>query len=93
MEDAQYKSSEVLLSPDDMLLLYTDGLIEVQSPKSDLYTQQLLQKAVHRLMHATAPQLLDDLLKEVREFSGDAPFTDDVCIVGMELTAPPAEKA
>jgi sigma-B regulation protein RsbU (phosphoserine phosphatase) len=90
MEDALYQGSEVLLSPDDLLLLYTDGLIEVQSPNSDLYTQQLLQKAVHRFMRAPAPQLFDDLLKEVREFSGGAPFTDDVCLVGMELTA--AEK-
>jgi phosphoserine phosphatase RsbU/P len=88
MEDARYQGSEVLLSPDDLLFLYTDGLIEVQSPNSDLYTQQLLQKAVHRLMRDPAPQLFDDLLKEVREFSGGAPFTDDVCLVGMELTAP-----
>jgi sigma-B regulation protein RsbU (phosphoserine phosphatase) len=88
MEDALYHGSEVLLSPDDLLFLYTDGLIEVQSPNSDLYTQQLLQKAVHRFMRAPAPQLFDDLLKEVREFSGGAPFTDDVCLVGMELTAP-----
>jgi len=93
MEDARYQGSEVLLSPDDLLFLYTDGLIEVQSPNSDLYTQQLLQKAVQRLMGAPAPQLFDDLLKEVREFSGGAPFSDDVCLVGMELTGPSTEKA
>jgi sigma-B regulation protein RsbU (phosphoserine phosphatase) len=89
MEDARYQSSEILLSPDDLLLLYTDGLIEVQSPKSDLYTQQLLHGAVQRLMEARTPKLFDDLLQEVREFSGDAPFTDDVCLVGMELTPEP----
>jgi len=93
MEDARYQGSEVLLSPDDLLFLYTDGLIEVQSPNSDLYTQQLLQKAVHRLMRDPAPQLFDDLLKEVREFSGGAPFTDDVCLVGMELAPPSPDKS
>jgi sigma-B regulation protein RsbU (phosphoserine phosphatase) len=86
MEDARYQSSEILLSPDDLLLLYTDGLIEVQSPKSDLYTQQLLHGAVQRSMQTRTPELFDRLLQEVREFSGDAPFTDDVCLVGMELT-------
>ncbi|HTL17551.1 MAG TPA: SpoIIE family protein phosphatase, partial [Patescibacteria group bacterium] len=69
------------------LLLYTDGLIEVQSPKSDLYTQQLLHAAVQRLMHSPAPELFDRLLDEVREFSGGASFTDDVCMVGMELAS------
>ena len=85
MEDARYQSSEILLSPGDLLVLYTDGLIEVQSPTSDLYTQQLLQAAVQRLLKATAPNLFDTLLEEVRGFSGGAPFTDDVCLVGMEL--------
>ena len=86
MEDAKYKSSEILLSPGDLLLLYTDGLIEVQSPNSDLYTQQLLQSAVQRLLNDPAPKLFDALLEEVREFSGGAPFCDDVCLVGMEVS-------
>ena len=89
MEDTRYQSSEILLSPNDLLLLYTDGLIEVQSPKSDLYTQQLLQGAVSRLIQAPTAELFDQMLEEVRQFSGGAPFTDDVCLVGIELTPEP----
>jgi sigma-B regulation protein RsbU (phosphoserine phosphatase) len=85
MEDARYQSSELILSPDDLLLLYTDGLIEVQNPQNDLYTQHLLNVAVQRLMHARAPVLFDKLLEEVLTFSGGTGFTDDVCLVGMEL--------
>jgi len=85
IEDARYQSSEILLSPNDLLLLYTDGLIEVQSPSSDLYTQQLLHAAVCRLIQNPAPQLFDQLLAEVREFAGGASFADDVCLVGMEM--------
>jgi serine phosphatase RsbU (regulator of sigma subunit) len=58
----------------------------VQSPKSDLYTQQLLNSAVQRLMRAPAPQLFDEVLSEVRLFSGGSGFSDDVCMVGMELS-------
>jgi sigma-B regulation protein RsbU (phosphoserine phosphatase) len=86
MEDARYQTSEILLSPDDLVLLFTDGLIEVQSPNSDLYTQQLLLGAVQRRIHAATAELFDELLKEVRQFSGGAMFTDDVCLVGVELT-------
>jgi len=93
MEDARYQTSELLLSPNDLLLLYTDGLIEVQSPNSDLYTQQLLLNAVQRLIQEPAADLFDRLLKEVRQFAGDAPFTDDVCLVGLELTPEPATEA
>ena len=90
MEDARYQTSELLLSPNDLILLFTDGLIEVQNPRSDLYTQQLLLGAIQRGMQAPAPELFDHLLEEVREFAGGAAFTDDVCLVGMELTPEPS---
>ena len=89
MEDARYQSSELLLSPNDMILLYTDGLIEVQNQKSDLYTQQLLLSAVDRLKEHPAPKLFDELLKEVGNFSEGSGFTDDVCLVGLELAREP----
>ncbi len=94
MEDARYQTSELLLAPNDLVLLFTDGLIEVQNPRSDLYTQQLLLAAVQRRMQSPAPELFDYLLQEIREFAGGAAFTDDVCLVGMELTPePPAPSA
>lgn len=87
MEDARYQTSELLLSPDDLILLFTDGLIEVQSPRSDLYTQQLLLTAVQRAIQAPAAELFDRLLEEIRQFAGGSAFSDDVCLVGMELLA------
>ncbi len=86
MEDARYQTSELLLSPNDLILLFTDGLIEVQNLTSDLYTQQLLLGAVQRSMQAPAAELFDRLLEEVRDFAGGAAFTDDVCLVGIELS-------
>ena len=86
MEHAEYQSSEIILSPNDLILLFTDGLIEVQNPKNELYTQQLLLAAVQRRLQLRSPQIFDEMLAEVREFSGDAEFTDDVCLVGMDLT-------
>jgi len=31
------------------------------------------------------PRLFDELLKEIKRFSADQGFTDDVCLVGMEF--------
>jgi sigma-B regulation protein RsbU (phosphoserine phosphatase) len=86
MEHAEYQSSEIILSPNDLILLFTDGLIEVQNPKNELYTQQLLLAAVQRRLQLRSPQIFDEMLAEVREFSGATEFTDDVCLVGMDLT-------
>ena len=85
MEDAKYLASDILLSPQDLILLFTDGLIEVQNEKGDLYTQPMLAAAVKQRLQLPAPQLFDELLKEIRSFATDATFTDDVCLVAMDL--------
>ena len=80
-----YQGSEILLSPNDLVLLYTDGLVEGQNRKGELYTAQLLLNAVRRRLELPAARLFDDLLQEIRQFMEDAAFSDDVCMVGMDV--------
>jgi sigma-B regulation protein RsbU (phosphoserine phosphatase) len=84
-EDAAYQSTEVKLGPRDAIMLFTDGLYEVQDAKNELYTQALLVAGVERRLQLPAPQLFDELLEEIKRFSAGSGFTDDVCLVAMEL--------
>jgi sigma-B regulation protein RsbU (phosphoserine phosphatase) len=86
-EDAVYQSSEVDLRPKDLLMLFTDGLFEVQGQDGRLYTQELLREAVQRRVEVPAARLFDELLEEIRGFSGENGFNDDVCLVGVDLNA------
>ena len=88
MEKADYLSSEIILSPRDLVLLFTDGLIEVQNQKSELYTQQSLVSAVQKRLELPSPQLFDEMLEEIRKYSETGSFTDDLCVVGIDLTNP-----
>ena len=83
-EDAAYRTSEVKLSPEDIVMLFTDGLYEVQDRDDELYSQAMLVAGVQRRAQLPAPQLFDELLAEIRRFSGDIGFADDVCLVGIE---------
>jgi sigma-B regulation protein RsbU (phosphoserine phosphatase) len=83
-EDAAYRTSEVKLSPEDIVMLFTDGLYEVQDRNDELYSQAMLVAGVQRRAQLPAPQLFDELLAEIRRFSGDIGFADDVCLVGIE---------
>lgn len=86
-EDATYQTSEVKLSPKDMVMLFTDGLYEVEGRQDELYSQAMLVAGVQRRAQLPAPQLFDELLAEIRRFSGANDFADDVCLVGMEYAA------
>ncbi|HTL57243.1 MAG TPA: SpoIIE family protein phosphatase [Candidatus Limnocylindrales bacterium] len=88
MEKTSYRTSETQLAPGDLVLLFTDGIVEVQNQTDELYTQQLLLAAVQARLQLPAAQLFDEILAEVHRFSAAAEFTDDVCLVGVELTKP-----
>jgi len=85
LENATYQTAEVKLSPKDVVMLFTDGLYEVQNGQNEIYSQALLVTAVQRRAQLPVPQLFDDLLSEIRHFSGENAFADDVCLVGMEF--------
>jgi sigma-B regulation protein RsbU (phosphoserine phosphatase) len=89
-EDPPYQSSEINLAPGDLVMLFTDGLFEVQGLNEELYSQERLIMDVKTRLQKPAAQLFDELLAAVGNFSVDNAFADDVCLVGMEYTGKPA---
>ena len=89
-EGAEYQTSELKLLPGDLIMLFTDGLYEVQGPNDEIYTQDLLIAGVKRRVQQPAGQLFDELLQEIDQFAAGSGFSDDVCLVGVEAAAPAA---
>jgi sigma-B regulation protein RsbU (phosphoserine phosphatase) len=85
IENASYQTAQIQLSTDDLVMLYTDGLYEVQGPQNELYTQEFLLAEVRHRVQQTAAQLFDEIIATIQRFSCDAGFSDDVCLVGIEF--------
>jgi phosphoserine phosphatase RsbU/P len=83
--DAVYANSHCELSPHDTLLLFTDGLFEVEGPGGDIYDYRRLLEAVNRRRGLPAFQLCQEVIEEVERFSEGRHFSDDVCLVAMEV--------
>jgi sigma-B regulation protein RsbU (phosphoserine phosphatase) len=84
-EQSVYVTERRPLSPRDMVMLYTDGLYEVEGADGEFYDKHKLVEAVTRRLTLPAPQLFDALLAEVRAFSAKQELEDDMCLVGMEV--------
>lgn len=84
-EHAEYSTSRRSLAVGDMVLLFTDGLFEVEGADGALYDENLLIDAVNRRVNLTAAALLRDVLAEVQQFSANKQFSDDVCVVAIEV--------
>lgn len=90
-DDPPYETTEARIKPGDFVMLFTDGLFEVQGSNEELYSQQRLMLDVQNLQHKPAEELFDNLLEAIRAFAVSHEFEDDVCMVGMEIaTGKPA---
>jgi sigma-B regulation protein RsbU (phosphoserine phosphatase) len=92
-DDPPYETTETKIAPGDFIMLFTDGLYEVQGENEELYSQQRLMVDVKNLAGKPTGQLFDELLDAVRTFSISHEFEDDVCLVGVEYTGKPALKS
>ena len=90
-EDPPYTTSETVLAPGDFLMLFTDGLYEVQGQNEELYSQERLTLDVKNFIARPSGDLFDGLIEVVRAFALNGEFDDDVCLVGLDyIGAPPA---
>ena len=85
-EDAQYKTCQCPMSADDFIMLFTDGLFEVQSPDDKIYSRDRLAAAVQERMNLPTANLISEVFGEIRHFSNRNEFSDDVCLLGMDVT-------
>jgi len=85
-ENTTYPTASHPLAGGDIVMLFTDGLYEVEGPGHAEFSQDQLMEAVRRHAHLHCDELFNELLKEIPEFAQGHEFTDDVCLVGMEAS-------
>jgi sigma-B regulation protein RsbU (phosphoserine phosphatase) len=84
-DDAQYHSSSCELTAGDILLLFTDGLFEVEGADAQYYDQPRLLRSVNQRAGLCAEELCRQVVDEVQQFAATKDFADDVCLIAMEI--------
>lgn len=84
-DQAHYATSSCELRPHDLLLLFTDGLFEVEGPRGQFYDYHRLLRAVEQRSKLPTEELCRGLIDEVQQFSANKEFSDDVCLIAMEV--------
>jgi PAS domain S-box-containing protein len=82
---ALYENSFGDASANDLLVLFTDGLFEVETAEDDYYGADRLLAAVRKRMHLAAAQLFGEVVAEIQGSCISGQFTDDMCLLGVEL--------
>jgi len=84
-EESMYPLCRKALARHDLIILFTDGIYEVEGAVGKEYGQGQLLEAVRQRANLPVGQLFDNLLADVQLYAGKQGFADDVCIVGAEV--------
>ncbi len=84
-EDIDFEQKATDLEPGDILLLYTDGIIEAENKDKVFFGIERLGKVLEEGQDLSPQELIDKIMTQGRIFTGMRHFNDDVTLVVMKV--------
>jgi sigma-B regulation protein RsbU (phosphoserine phosphatase) len=84
LADATYEERPIALRPGDVLLFYTDGISEAESPTGEQFGVQRIEQLVAESPEADAATIMRSLVARVQEWSAGGQ-SDDLTLVVLKV--------
>lgn len=84
--DAAYKSGEIDLMPGDVILFYTDGVVDAMNFVDERFGRDQLARSLIRYAPMQADAIAPNILWDVRRFVGLADQVDDITMVSVKVS-------
>lgn len=68
MPEQSYSEQQVIIDKDDLILFYTDGLVEAHNADREMFSFARLQRLIKD--HSHADNLIEVLLDQLQDFTG-----------------------
>ena len=85
LEEVEYQETRLELAPGDMIVLYTDGIVEAMNEQEEMYGFDRLLEVVKEARGITADLLLKKILYKTNEFAGEAAQHDDLTVIVLRV--------
>ena len=83
VEDFEYESGELMLAPEDTLMLYTDGVTEAENAAAEQFGEERLCALFAERPPDSAEYAVAEVFRSVAEFAGAAPQFDDITCLAL----------
>jgi len=83
--EVSFEERSLNIKRGDLLLLYTDGIIEAEGLDGSLFGTRMLQEIIAREHRKPAAEIIVSLLAAVRAFSGVYSFKDDISMLVLKF--------
>lgn len=81
MEGMEYEAHELRFCAGDIVVFYTGGVTEALNSQSELYGLERLSNVVSASCHLTSSEILDRILEDISNFSGNQEQYDDITLI------------
>ena len=85
LPDIDFGMSSVRLQPGDIVVFYTDGVVEAQNPDGELYSAERLVSAVRANRSMAAQGLVSAIHRSVVAFASSEELQDDFTLMVMKV--------
>ena len=85
MDDTIYHPRELFLQQDDMLFLYTDGIVEAADRSGSFYGKERLREFINANAGLSLHELLLCLRTDIETFSSGAEQSDDITMLAFRV--------
>lgn len=83
IKNVEYESSMTMLQPGDSLFLFTDGVTEAMNASDEMFEEERLVKALQQNHSETVDVLVQNVFKNVQDFSQDVEQSDDITCLAL----------
>jgi sigma-B regulation protein RsbU (phosphoserine phosphatase) len=80
--NSRYETDSINFKPGDLLVIYSDGIVDATNEKYEFYEEKRLRKIVQLSVHLPAKEIVHQILEDVVKFETSEPgYQDDKTIV------------
>ena len=88
VEHFPYAVGRLQLAPEELVLLYTDGVVEAENREGTAYTMARLEKVLASAPQGDAKSVVELVRSNVRQFIAEAGQADDLTVLAVRWLTP-----
>ncbi len=77
----EYRDSYMKVESGDILILYSDGVVEAFNPGGEFFEEKRLIQTVQKNFQLSSIEITNRICKSIRKFTGEKPLTDELTLV------------
>jgi len=86
LKNCDYELKEIAFQPNDLFLIYTDGVTEAADENHELFEEARLIQAIEEAASKSADDIIHLIKSSLLKFTGQVKQTDDVLIIAIKIT-------